>query len=31
MEIGKGRSNKCGDQNVEKQELWRFSKSREKK
>ena len=30
MEIGKGRSKKCGDQNGEKQELWRFSKSREK-
>jgi len=31
MEIGKGRSKKCGDQNGEKQELWRFSKSREKR
>ena len=32
MEIGKGRSKKCGDQNGEKQELWRFKKElRERK
>ena len=31
MEIGKGRSKKCGDQNGEKQELWRFSKRKKRK
>ena len=31
LEIGKGRSKKCGDQNGEKQELWRFSKRKKRK
>jgi len=31
LEIGKGRSKKCGDQNGEKQELWRFKKGAKRK